>query len=187
MTGKPMSPGRYFLALWPSPEVRDAIARTAADWIGEAARRCRPVRADRYHLTVHFLGDLEPRSLARLEAGMNALQARQPQAFQLQLDRVGHFGAKAGWLGCEDPPAALLAFHEDLALTLRACGMAVPRVPSFIPHVTIARGMRGAWPMPPPVGSVRIPWDVREWMLVRSLPARGHAYRIMARRPLGAC
>lgn len=181
-----MSPGRYFLALWPPPEVRDAIARTAADWIREAARRCRPVQSDRYHLTLHFLGDLDHRSVQRLEAGMNALQARHPQAFQLQLDCVGHFGAKAGWLGCEHPPAALLAFHEDLLLSLQACGMAVPQAPSFIPHVTIARGMRDAWPMPPPGGSVRIPWDVREWMLVRSLPARGHAYRIMARYLLAA-
>lgn len=179
-----LPPGRYFLALWPPPPVREAIADASTAWLREAARDCRPVPAARYHLTLHFLGALDIASVGRLQASLDALADWRPAAFRLQLDHPGHFGRKAAWLGCRKPAPALLDLHAGLARSLHAAGLDCPPTPSFVPHVTLARHMRGDWPRVPAGASVGIPWDVREWVLVRSLPQQAHAYRVMLRLPL---
>jgi len=180
-----LSPGRYFLALWPPDPVRELIAQHASDWLRPASRRYRPVRRERYHLTLSFLGELDRPATQRLETGLLSLRAWAGSPFRLLLDRVGHFGGEAAWLGCQQPPPELMALHEGLSRAMRQAG--IERVPTrpWVPHVTIARGMHGSWPTPLP-GGVPVAWDVREWVLVRSLPSPDHAYRIVARQALGA-
>jgi len=180
-----LPPGRYFLALWPPVTVRESIALLASDWLRPASRRFRPVRPERYHLTLSFLGDLDLPGTQRLQAGLSALRAGEGRPFRLLLDRVGHFGEQAAWLGCRHPPPELLTLHEGLLRAMRRIGIQPPLPRPFMPHVTVARGMHGSWP-PARADGVRVAWDVHAWVLVHSLSTPGHVYRIVARQALGA-
>ena len=51
---------RLFIGLWPDPAMRDALAAWGEQWQWNAGAK--RVRAERLHLTLHFLGDV-PRTL----------------------------------------------------------------------------------------------------------------------------
>jgi 2'-5' RNA ligase len=53
-----------FIALWPGPEVRDALAAWSGQWHWHAAARWVP--AERLHLILHFLGDVPRERLPAL-------------------------------------------------------------------------------------------------------------------------
>ena len=66
----PTAPMRLFVALWPDPVTRAAIAQwqRAWDWPPRAA----PVKAERLHLTLHFLGDVPAGRLGEIAAGLRS-------------------------------------------------------------------------------------------------------------------
>jgi 2'-5' RNA ligase len=140
--------------------------------------RMRAVRADRYHLTLQFLGDYEA-----LTEGMQAslvaaaTQVAAPPAFELLLDRVGSFGAgRVVWLGCGDVPPQLERLHRQLGEALADAGMA-PRVEAgFVPHVTVHRNARR--PIDGRLQPLR--WQVRDFVLVDSTAGE---YRLLGRWP----
>ena len=85
---------RLFFALWPDEAVRTQIVRATREPVRVSGGR--PVRKDRLHVTVAFLGGLT-------EAGMEVARGVPPigvGAFDLALDRLGAF-ANGGvlWLG----------------------------------------------------------------------------------------
>ena len=61
-------PLRLFLALWPAPALREALAARADGWTWTPAARRTP--ADKLHVTLHFLGDVAPARLPALRTGL---------------------------------------------------------------------------------------------------------------------
>lgn len=169
---------RTFFALWPDDTVRAALAR-AADLIppGDAARVQR-VRSDKYHITLAFLGMLEPR---QIEAAGQAGDQVQAPAFRLVLDHVGHFaGPNVAWIGPAALPPALAQLKAGLDRELLRFGLPVAGGP-FVPHLSCLRGVREA----PDAHPVHIEWDVREFVLVKSVATdNGSAYKLLRRWPL---
>lgn len=160
---------RLFVALWPSPRVRAALAaqRDRITWPARAA----PVPDARLHLTLHFLGDVPVVRLPEIAA---ALPPPGP-AFELR------FGTLQVWRGglvvlCPLAlPPALAALHAALGERLRALGLPVEQR-RFRPHVTLARHAAGA-PTSMPVPLLR--WRAAGAVLVQSVPDRG--YTVLAR------
>lgn len=140
--------------------------------------------ANRYHLTLLYLGALDAQAVERLPAFLADVAAIRMSAFELVLDRTGHFRAHAGWLGCTQTPTRVIDLHERLKHDARRHDM-LPTAPQtdFVPHVTIARDAHGGWPASSTF-DVAIAWPVREFMLMRSMPAEHFAYRAVARFPL---
>ena len=155
---------RHFFALWPDLPAGIALADLARDLAQASGGK--PVPRDKIHLTLAFLGAIEPEAVERAREVAAAIRA---PAFDLRLDRAGSFrGAKVGWAGCDSPPLALLMLAEDLAAALEGAGFVVDERP-FAPHVTLARRIRTA------IARESIPaigWRAETFSLVRSEAGR---------------
>lgn len=168
---------RTFFALWPDEHLREQLARTAA-LIPPGASRPVRVRPERYHLTLAFLGMLEP---AQIQAAQRAASHVRAAPFRLVLDTIGHFaGPNVVWIGpgARSPPLATL--KAELDRELLRYNLPVASNP-FLPHITCLRGVRE----PPDAPTLHLDWPVREFVLVKTIPKPGNShYQIIARWPL---
>ena len=167
---------RLFFALWPDETAREALAARAR----EIAGRCggRPVPAANLHLTLVFLGEVDP---SRIGALRRAAQEAAGEDFTLGLDRVGGFRrAGVAWAGCRQPPAQLLALQAGLEKRIRDAGFS-PDDRAFTPHLTLARRVRE--PVEP-ADIEAVSWRAGALALVESARGEG-AYRNLAEWPLG--
>ena len=162
---------RLFVALWPGPATRTGIAAWQQAWIWPP--RAAPVKADRLHLTLHFLGDVPAHRLPEIAEGLRA----PFEPFDLEL---GHGEVWPNGVAVLEPtrtPAQLERLHTALRGAVIALGLPADERP-FRPHVTLARRALGA---EPPAQSPRLRWRADEGhVLVRSLPG-GAGYRVIER------
>ena len=167
---------RLFVAVWPSLEAVDALAR-ALEPLSGAYPELRWQTPDRWHITLAFLGDRdEHRCVERF--------GRQPAAAAgaLQLDGSGMFGPVL-WIGVSD--SGWLATVASQAQ--RGMGSDERR---FRGHVTVARsrtatGRRQLARAAADLASFRSPpWIPDEVTLVRSTTGPRPSYEVIARTPL---
>lgn len=159
---------RLFIGLWPLPEVREALAEHQAQWAWPAGAA--PVRADKLHLTLHFLGDVDRRAVAPLQ---QALQAVPAGRFELPWAGAQRWGGGLAVL-LTAPDHALDVLHAQLGEVLRQQGLRVESR-AFKPHVTLARKAPGA---PPPARMPSQPWRSEGFVLVVSAGGR---YEVLSR------
>ncbi|MDN2716539.1 RNA 2',3'-cyclic phosphodiesterase [Janthinobacterium sp. SUN120] len=163
---------RLFYALWPDAATRLALAAWQARLEGK------PVRADKLHLTLAFLGQ---RPASELPALLDILEHMPAHAMPLLVDHASHFTQLAlAWAALARPSPALLDLRAACMQRLAEQGLA-PRFEHdrFTPHVTLARQA------PPPAieDFAPIAWQADELVLVESLKSSGD-YRILASRKL---
>lgn len=173
------STARMFFALWPDERVRLALARAALQIPPGDASRAVWVRTERYHLTLAFLGEIEPRQAEAAELAASHIRVRP---FRLNLDLVGHFeGPKVVWIGPQTLPPELTQLKAELDRELLRYGL--PVLPGkFTPHITCLRGVPEAPDTVPP----QIEWPVSEFVLVKSVLKPGASkYKVVRRWPLG--
>lgn len=183
---------RAFVAIELPPGIRGTISRTVDD-IRRRLPPARWVRAEGYHLTLLFLGDIEAATAAVLEQALAPVfESRRP--LTLQLANGGTFPpgrpARVAWLGLEDPgPVSELA----AAVRERCSEVAGHRDErAFSPHLTIAR-CRSPWPKKAveewrrsSQGKLGEPFSVTRGVLMRShLGRSGAHYEVVAAFPLG--
>lgn len=154
---------RFFFALFPGPGVRQQLLKT----IG-AADICvdRPVSAENLHITLLFLGMVDEQVLNKLINNINGV-CHPP--FELHIDQA-RWWKKAGiaWLGPSAWPAALDRLVADIAAVGQTSGLGPPEH-RFRPHITIGRRQR----RPISTEFVSIPWKIRDFHLVESIPRAG--------------
>lgn len=159
---------RLFFALWPDDRVRDQLREWQREFLPAQAWA---THRDDLHMTLHFLGQVEPAQARALRSFARECAAR---AFDLKLDHLGHFRrARVLWAGIGQPPGELLELHEAIARRLPVLGIE-PERRAYRPHVTLARkasNKPGSGPSCP------IFWPVRRWALVESCPGRVPLYR----------
>jgi 2'-5' RNA ligase len=143
MAAEPAGPRiRSFVAVDVDGPARDAVAALLA--------RCRATgadvawsRPDALHVTLTFLGSVEPERLARLGARLADVAATQAP-FALALRGVGAFPSLAHpsvlWIGVDAPALVTLAAAVNGAAA--AEGFAA-EARAFRPHLTLGRVRRG--------------------------------------------
>lgn len=161
--GAPPDTARLFLALWPDAALRARLAARRDAW--RWPRGAAPVRDDKLHLTLHFLGSVPSARLPGLLDGFAV--AFTPFALEI--------GPAVAWPHgiavlepCAAPPE-LPALHARLAEALAGLGLQ-PEARAFRPHVTMARRAGGAGL---PADAAPIRWEVRGYALVESRPGDG--------------
>ena len=181
MTDPKPSHNRLFFALWP-----DDAARAACD---EAARdlrtRMQPdgylLKPGRYHITLPYLGDyVSPEQEA---SAIKVAQLVSLPPFTLTLDQANSFkNREVPWyLAPLETPAELTLLHDHLRDALRGAGVAVERM-RFVPHLTVVRNATVALP---PTRIKPVVWQVREFVLIRSvLHDQPAEYQVLGRWPL---
>lgn len=94
-------------------------------------------REENLHLTLAFLGEVEPR---RAPAVCRAMEEVPMSRLLLRFEKVGAFRRTGGdiwWIGLEKSPA-LLELQNNLAESLAAAGF-LTEERGFVPHITMAR------------------------------------------------
>ena len=157
---RPARAVRLFTALWPAPQVRQALAacRDATRWPAGAAQ----VANEKLHVTLHFIGSVPANRVAEVAA---ALQVPL-KAFDLQLDVVGCWHGGLAVLCPRQVPPRLQQLHADLAVVLRQLGLPV-EARAMRPHVTLARRATACQAVAP---AEPVHWRVSGYALVQSLP-----------------
>jgi RNA 2',3'-cyclic 3'-phosphodiesterase len=176
---------RLFVAAIPSPALAQRLADAAAE---VAPPELRPTPAGNVHLTVHFLGNVDPDAVPGLTTALAAACVHHAP-IDLPVDAIapGPPGRpRMLWGTSEATPA-----YDALVNAVAAA--AAPHAPDArptrrgTPHVTLAR-LRGRarlrdWPEPIPLTDTRI--ALTELALVRSeLGPHGPRYTTLATLPL---
>jgi len=139
---------RSFVAVPLSAPVRAAILEAT----GGAEARVPEVKwtrkAENLHVTLMFLGQVDPERLAHFGAALGGALAHRPR-FSVQLRGVGAFpslkNAQVIWVGVEDPSRQLGEVARavfDVAEQLAVGDVAEQRRRSFTAHVTVGRTPR---------------------------------------------
>ena len=153
-------PERCFFALWPSEGVRAQLAQ----WSRELHAACggRPVRPENLHLTLAFLGALEP---ARIADAERAAAEVAPRSVALVLDRPGFWKRnRIAFAGASAVPPELEAMALELRMALARARVAFD-AKAFVSHVTLLRDAREPRAMP---GLEPIRWELGGFVLARS-------------------
>jgi len=159
---------RLFTALWPDAAVRARLAAESDAW--RWPPRARRVAAAKMHLTLHFIGAFARDRVDALAAALATVEPAPGSALRATRREVWR-GGIAVLLFAED--AALRALHAALGAVVAGFGVALDPRP-FSPHVTFARGARGA---APPLLPPELAWQARGFALVES--AAGGDYRVL--------
>src|SRR3954468_17214907 len=188
---------RLFIAV-ELPASVAAAATAASDALRERVRqrathaRLSWVAPDRMHLTVRFLGEMNPNRGTTIAEALAAPLDSNP--FPLTLGGAGAFpvrGApRAVWLAINDGRSALNAVEEAVSSRLDAVGVARESRP-FNPHLTLARvrdpsGLQGGgWLQglaPPPHGAGVVDAIT---LFESRLSSTGPTYTVLQRTSLG--
>ncbi len=173
---------RLFFALWPPEPVRLSIQTLLSALTGPLTGRLVP--AHNFHITLHFIGQTSPQTMACLHA---AAQSVRFDSFEMQLDCFGAFPrSNISWLGMQQKPDALLRLHKTLGDALAACDYSVERRP-YSPHLTLARK---SMPPPEPLPVFSIAWPVSEFVLLESVSESSGGqstvrYKVIEKYPSG--
>lgn len=131
---------RCFVAAPIPPALRTSLADAVAPWGTDAALRWSAPES--WHLTLAFLGTLDPATVGEVRARLSHV-ARRHEPMRLQAGGIGAFPsagqARVVWYGVEDPDGRLAALAADLADSLR-----LEAGSPFRAHVTLARVRRGS-------------------------------------------
>ena len=162
---------RLFFALWPDEVLRGCL-NDAAKTI-PVVRPARRVPPNNLHLTLHFVGNVYFEQLACLQRQARLIEA---EAFEFNVDSRGYFSKpRVAWLGCREPPKALVELHRQLGQRLRHCDYQ-PEKRRYDPHVTVARKIQS---LPELESFEAISWKVKNFALVEVCQtASGVQYRV---------
>jgi RNA 2',3'-cyclic 3'-phosphodiesterase len=167
-----------------------AVARRLADAAAELApAELRPTSAENVHLTIHFVGDVDPDAVPALTTALaDACAHHAPIELALDAIAPGPPGRpRMLWATCEATPAYEALVNAVAAAAARHAPRARPGRPGT-PHLTLAR-LRGRarlreWPDAKPLTDAGI--HLTQLALVRSeLGAGGPRYTRLATLPLG--
>ena len=163
-----------FFALWPP----SGAARALWEWASAVRKQTggRTTAEETIHLTLVFLGDADA-----VKAAAAARRVRGA-TFSLPLDTSQHWRHnRIVWVGPKTTPEPLKQLAENLRGEL-LLEQFVLEEREFAAHVTLIRkaGPAEALPALPAVD-----WPVREFVLVRSIPAQGGSrYEVIERFPM---
>ena len=129
---------RTFIAIELEKEVREVLSE-AQEKIKKFCRRGNYTPESNFHLTLHFLGEIQEEDLEYLQDAMYEASLRN-RPFMLRLDRIGFFprGNKGIlWMGLQKNPQ-LLRLFGSLEKSLERQGFARERK-GLSPHITLGR------------------------------------------------
>lgn len=160
---------RAFVALDLPTAHKQVLSRHLDRWKAEAPG-FRWTPHSNLHLTLRFLGYLEPGVLAALRAGLRSVEA---PPFTIALGELGTFGPRfkprVVWLGLSRGGEACAELAAKVEQICQQAGLA-PEARAFHPHVTLARAAEGRGGALPDLSSPPelAPWTVEAFVLFES-------------------
>ena len=132
---------RVFVAVFPPPEVQEALVEAARALPTEAFRLIAP---ERVHLTLKFLGEAPPEDLPRITSALERT-SRHGEPFDATPSDFGVFPstrrARILWAGIGEGATELRALSRTVEDLLEPEGFDREDRP-FVPHLTLGRARR---------------------------------------------
>jgi len=172
-------PERLFFALWPDATLRQQIKRHCKALLRHAGGR--PVSLENMHITLAFLGTVDARQRACVEAMADAIRC---PPFSLCLDQAGHWArSRVLWIAPRQAPAALTTLATALSDGARECGLNMELRP-YHAHLSLKRKLVRA---PQMLDFRPLHWHATHFVLVRSVTwQEGVQYEVVREWPLHA-
>ena len=130
-------------------------------------------KADKLHITVAFLGWVDPEHVKSIDKALQEAAARVAP-FSLTLDKMGAFPHERNphivWIGSREKHPGFEALSAELRSGYKQLGFQFPK--EAIPHVTIARIKENKTHLPN-IDVTPMPMKVSRITLFESLPAGG--------------
>lgn len=162
----PTPTDRLMFLLYPDPPTAERIAAEARRLREALNLRGQPLLTDRFHVTLHHLGDYVGLPADVVRKGEAAGAALAAASFEVTFDRAVSFANRPGnnpfTLQGGEGVQALVAFQQRLALEMAKVGLKPDK--AFLPHVTLLYDGQivPAQPVSP------VPWTVDRFVLVQS-------------------
>lgn len=181
----PRPTDRLFFAIYPDAAAAARIAQLAQQLRAEHGLQGKPLKPERFHVTLHHLGDHAGLPHDQVAAACGAAAGVAAAPFDITFDRVASFTSaprnRPFVLRGDDGLAALMAFQQSLGEALKKTVLGRWTRPGFTPHVTLLYDDRGV----PEQAVPPVSWTARELVLVHSLI--GQSLHVpLARWPLHA-
>ncbi len=162
----PTPTDRLMFLLYPDPATAETIAREARRLKDALGLRGQPLLTDRFHVTLHHLGDYVglPADMVRKGEAAGAALAHAP--FEVVFDRAVSFANRPGnnpfTLQGGEGVRELIAFQQALGLKMAGAGLKPDK--SFLPHITLLYDGQ----VIPAQDVAPIRWTVHRLVLVQS-------------------
>ncbi|SFJ60296.1 2'-5' RNA ligase family protein [Caulobacter sp. UNC279MFTsu5.1] len=162
---------RLFFAIFPDPATAASIARQADALRAAHQLSGRPLAPERFHVTLHHLGDHAGVRRDIVAMAGEAAEAMTTSPFEVVFDRAASFhngGNNPYVLQGGEGLDALKTFQRDLGLAMARAGLGKLVDRSFTPHVTMLYDRR----LVAEQALLPIRWTVGGFTLVHSLLGR---------------
>jgi len=130
---------RTFVAIFPPPEVREALFRAAQNL--PTSRNFRLVGQEKIHLTLKFLGDVAEDELDKVKQALQPIRERH-DPFEVSTSNFGAFPsekkARILWAGVEEGSERLRTVARHVENLLEPAGFEQENRP-YKPHLTLGR------------------------------------------------
>ena len=130
---------RTFVAVFPPPEVRQALFRAARDV--PASKAFRLIGPEKLHITLKFLGNVAENDLSRVEQALEQLRGRH-EPFEVETSSIGAFPserrARILWAGVGEGSGPLRVVAQSVDDLLEPAGFGREHRP-YVPHLTLGR------------------------------------------------
>ncbi|MDO4739213.1 MAG: RNA 2',3'-cyclic phosphodiesterase [Eubacteriales bacterium] len=155
---------RLFVGIEINDEARAALSTARASW--ERSAKAKFCDADLYHLTLAFIGNVEPERLGDLKRTLGKVRFRP---FSIKTGQADRFEKGILFAGVQEPNEGLSALQSAVAQELREDGWAMEDRP-YHPHITMA-WQAEEFGTPPKIEPVTMP--VRRFALFESAQVDG--------------
>jgi 2'-5' RNA ligase len=155
---------RLFVGIMAGPREQRELQNLQSLWTWPPGARLTP--ASHFHITLHFLGEVEDAEAERLCQALATVPV-------LEMDLVvGTPGSFHGGIAFIEPQEniGLRALHEATGRAIAQAGLQVDQRP-WHPHITLAKHAQGATPAAKPL---QLHWPVDSFSLVASAEGRYH-------------
>jgi len=165
----PQLTDRLFFAVFPDAGAAAQIASMAQQLREEHGLRGKPLKTERFHVTLHHLGDYAGLPQDLVEAARAAAAGVAAAPFDVTFDRAASFSTaprnRPFVLRGGDGVASLIAFHQTLGDALKKTVLGRWAKPAYTPHVTLLYDDRSV----PEQGVSAVSWTAGEFVLIHSL------------------
>lgn len=169
---EPKLTDRLFFAIFPDRDSASRIAELAQQLRDEHGLRGKPLKTERFHVTLHHLGDYAglPQGIVTCAGEAAACVTVAMPPFEVAFDRAASFSSAPRnrpfvLRGGEVGVAALMAFQQALGMTMKKAGLGHWAKPGYTPHVTLLYDDHCI----PEQAVETVAWKVHELVLVHSL------------------
>ena len=162
----PTPTDRLMFLLYPDAATAERIASEARRLKDALGLRGQPLLTDRFHITLHHLGDYVGLPADKVRQGEAAGAALSHAPFEVALDKAVSFANRPGnnpfTLQGGEGVKTLIAFQQALGLKMAGAGLKPDK--QFLPHVTLLYDGQ----VVPAQDIAPIVWTVDRFVLVRS-------------------